>query len=487
MPRAVQDSLALMQPETPALGRGRSHELLGGYALSRTLGLSREVGVAVVFGTTVAADQLSAGLIVASLAALIISEMVFATHVRRAGNGEPSGSLSWRAMAALGLGISLLYVIPGSLVTLAILPSMSLRDVLTITLCLCPSVGFVAAAGLANAVLTLDARIARVNLAQACWSAGALIGLLAAHEFGGGVSDVAAGWSAGCLAGFLLATHWARAVHPLDLGSPRPILDLRVAAPVALAFGLISVQGLVDRAIASRLGEGSVAALGYADRLFLLPVGFVTSVIAPVVLAAVVRHRRDARGAEGSAVVTTSARLLKLALPASFALFAGCPIIVDVVLAHGAFNAESAHLTIAALDGLAISIAATSLALVLYRAMQAVLPLGDLARVAGAALLASALLSVVLAFPLGLRGVTLGTALAATLAVALQSRRLGIVFGAEWDREFRARVLTPAIAWTALGCVMCAAVDDVSWLRPVAGAVAVVTFGTLNRRVRCSS
>ncbi len=485
MPRAAGDPPTVMQLDSSIALRSESRELVAVYGLSRTIGLLREIGVAAAFGTTLAADRLSAGLVVASLAALMLSEAVFATQVRRKDDAGPVASLGSASTAARAGALSLAYVVPGVIVSLAILPSQPLRDLLAITLCLAPSVGCVAAAGVPNALLTLGGRIARVNLAQTCWSAGALLGLLAEHELGGGVAVVAAGWSAGTLCGLLLATRWARRLLPGARTERRSAIDLRVAGPVALAFGLIALQGLVDRGIAARLGEGAVAALGYADRLFALPVGFVMSAIAPGMLAAVIARRRQADGSEGAAVVQTSARLLRLALPASFLLFAACPLVVDAVLGYGAFDARSAELTVAALDGLAISIGATSLSLLLYRAMQAVLPLGELARVAGAALSASALLSIALAVPLGLRGVTLGTALAAALAVALQARRLGAVFGDDWQRLFGRRVLSATICWTAVGAVVCAAVSEAAWLRPAACILAVMSFATLSRRQPC--
>lgn len=456
-------------------------DLVAVYALSRTVGLARELGIAVVFGTTVAADRLSAGLVVASLAAIVLGEVSFATHVRRATAGVASAALSWEATARRVGALSLAYVVPGTFVTLAILPSAPLGDLLALTACLSLSVGCAAAAGLPNAVLTLNARVARVNLAQVCWSSGALLGLLVHHAAGGGVALVATGWSGGTLVGLMLATHWASRIDPTGHETGRPIIDWRIAAPVALAFGLVAMQSIVDRGIASRLGEGSVAALGYGDRLFLLPVGFVISAVAPTVLAAIVDHKRERRGDEGNAITAISTRLVRIALPAAFLLFAASPLIVEVVLSHGAFDADSAKLTVAALDGLAISVGATSLSLVIYRAMQAVLPLADLARVAGAVLVVSAVLSGALAMPLGLRGVTLGTALAACWAIALQTRRLSLILGPDWGSTFRDRVLIPTTAWTALGVAMCVAVTDAAWLRPAAIGPALISFAMFRR------
>lgn len=477
---------ALMQAGSFAPPRESSRELVAVYAVSRTLGLAREIGVAVVFGTTVAADRLSAGLVVASLAALIVGELMFATHVRRADAGLPFGSVAWNSTAARAVMIAMAYVLPGSLITLAILPSESLENALVITACLAASVGCAGAAGLPNAVLTLNARVARVNLAQACWSVGALFGLLAEHEFGGGVAVVAAGWSGGTACGLLLATWWARRLLPPGQARSRSALDLRFAGPVALAFGLISVQGIVDRGIASRLGEGAVAALSYADRLFLLPVGFVTSALAPAMLAVVIAHRNEGGGGEGAAVVRTSRRLVALALPASFLLLAACPLVVDVVLGYGAFDTRSADLTVAALDGLAVGIAATSLALILYRTMQAALPLGKLVRVALASLLASGVVSVALAIPLGLRGVTLGTTVAAGLTIALQTWLLSSAFGSSWSAAFRRRVLMPALTWTGLAVVLCALLSELPGWRPVAVVFAVMSYLSVRPGSSCS-
>ena len=145
--------------------------------------------------------------------------------------------------------------------------------------------------------------------------------------------------------------------------------------PVATAYSLVALEGLTDQSVAARLGTGNAAALAYANRLFLIPIGFVLATVGPIVLGALTASRR--RGREEMALASndqlrTTVRWLA---SASLAFVAIAPALVSLVYHYGAFTDASVGLTRDAIDGFAIGVPAVTLYLVLFRTMQAIAPL----------------------------------------------------------------------------------------------------------------
>ena len=103
----------------------------------------------------------------------------------------------------------------------------------------------------------------------------------------GGVAQLALVW-------------WAakRAGYPLRLRRPRLTPELRrlavIAAPAALAGGVVQINLLVGRQVASFF-DGAIAWLNYADRLYQLPLGVVGIAIGVVLLPELSRRLRRRR------------------------------------------------------------------------------------------------------------------------------------------------------------------------------------------------
>ena len=99
-------------------------------------------------------------------------------------------------------------------VALALVPggSNAGQTVLLVVL-LAPSVHAAAYAGTANARLTKDGRIARVNAAQLCYSLGAIAGVVSISTAGSGPAAIAVGWSAGTVLAAVIAHRSARSAR----------------------------------------------------------------------------------------------------------------------------------------------------------------------------------------------------------------------------------------------------------------------------------
>lgn len=141
-------------------------------------------------------------------------------------------------------------------------------------------------------------------------------------------------------------------------GLPRLTPDLRrlalIAAPAVLAGGVVQVNLLVGRQVAS-FTEGAVAWLSYADRLYQLPLGVVAIAVGTVLLPDLSRRLRagDAEGGRASFNRGTEFALF-LTIPAAVALVVIAMPLCEVLFERGAFGPDDT--------------AATALALAIYGA-----------------------------------------------------------------------------------------------------------------------
>jgi putative peptidoglycan lipid II flippase len=220
---------------------------------------------------------------------------------------------------------------------------------------------------------------------------------------------------------------------------------LSIGIPVGVAYSLISVQELTDRAVASRLGTGDVAALGYANRLFLLPFGFVIAALGPMVLGTLTSARAEAPTEVARTAVAQLRSLAGFLSPIGLAFAALGPTLISLVFEYGAFGPRSTELTTSALDGLSIGFSSVAISFLLLRAMQAVAQLRNLVVISLGTVIANAALSIALGIWLGLYGVTLATSLVALGAIVAQVALLGQTLGRAWARETYRAVWGPAV------------------------------------------
>ncbi len=163
----------------------------------------------------------------------------------------------------------------------------------------------------------------------------------------------AAGWDMGLTLAWTvpvtgiaqLAFTWraaARAGHAPRLGWPRLTPDLRrlarIAVPAVLAGGVVQVNLLVGRQVAS-FTEGAVAWLSYADRLYQLPLGVVGIAIGTVLLPDLSRRLGAGDAAGGRAAFNRATEIgLALTIPCAVALVVIARPLIAVLFERGAFG-----------------------------------------------------------------------------------------------------------------------------------------------------
>jgi putative peptidoglycan lipid II flippase len=429
------------------------------YAGSRGLGLVREVGVAYYFGTSATADRWAAAFVVVSLASVATSEATYAAAVRWLGErgGTTPGPDADRAFANLfravgraALSVSAVYAVVAPIATLLVLGDfgMGALQAVLLSISLAPTVAANMLASCVNARLTFERRFILMNAAQTLYSLGAILGIAVVYFAGPsiGPEPIALGWSLGNI-GALAVVYFAAKPRTLHTTGRLNVMSdlLHIGGPIAIAYSLVSVQGLTDQAVAGRLGTGSVAALSYSNRLFLLPVGFVLGTLGPIVLGALTSSRSLGRAAVARSAGDQLALLTRVIAPLSVFFSGAVPLLVVHVYQYGAFATSSSVTTIAALDGFSVGVSAVALYLIYFRAMQAIAQLRAIVVIAALSTALNAILSILFAVAFGIYGDTVATSLTAFITMQFQIRALGRELGNVWQHEVSRTTTVPVV------------------------------------------
>ncbi|MEO0486190.1 MAG: murein biosynthesis integral membrane protein MurJ [Pseudomonadota bacterium] len=327
-----------------------------------------------------------------------------------------------------------------------------------------PYILFISLAALASGVLNAAGRFVAAAAAPVLLNMlfiGALIGARALGWDAGrtlvwavpiaGVAQLALVWVAARRAGVTLLPRWPRMTPELKR------LAI-IAAPAALAGGVVQVNLIVGRQVASFF-EGAAAWLYYADRLYQLPLGVVGVAIGVVLLPSLSRRLQDKDAEGGQQALSTAFEMsMALTLPAAVALVVIPLPLTSVLFVRGAFTMEDALPT-----ALAVAIYGAGLpAFVLQKVLQPLYFAREDTRrpfrYAAAAMVVNAVLAIGLAPVIGFVAAAIGTTLAAwgmTWLLWRGSRGMGL----EAALNARARQRLPRIvaASAMMGVVLVAA------------------------------
>lgn len=176
-----------------------------------------------------------------------------------------------------------------------------------------------------------------------------------------GVAQMALVWVAAKRAGFTITPHWPR-------WTPELKRLAIIAAPAALAGGVVQINLIVGRQVASQF-DGAVSWLYNADRLYQLPLGVVGIAIGIVLLPELSR-RLQAKDTDGGqyAMSRAAEMALILTLPCAVALCVAPLPLVGVLFERGAFTADDT-------DKTAIAVAIYGLGLPAFVLQKVVQPL----------------------------------------------------------------------------------------------------------------
>ncbi|WP_099828069.1 murein biosynthesis integral membrane protein MurJ [Oceaniglobus indicus] len=264
----------------------------------------------------------------------------------------------------------------------------------------------------------------------------------------GGVAQLALVWWAASRAGFRLT-----------IRRPRLTPELKklavIAAPAALAGGVVQINLLVGRQVASFF-DGAIAWLNYADRLYQLPLGVVGIAIGVVLLPELSRRLQAEDTGGGRHALSRAAEMaLTLTVPCAVA-FVVIPLPVTATLfQRGAFGPEDTQATAWALAIYGLGLPAFVMQKVLQPLFFAREDTKSPFRYALVALVVNAALAIGLIPIAGYLAAALGTTLAGWAMVLLLlrgSRAMGAA--ATFDDRFHRRVWRILAASLGMGACL---------------------------------
>lgn len=355
-----------------------------------------------------------------------------------------------------------------------------------------PYILFISLAALLSGVLNATGRFMAAAAAPVLLNILFVGAMVLANQAGWNIGDTLV-WAVPVAGIVQMAMVWVaarRAGFNLIPKRPRMTPELKrlaiIAAPAALAGGVVQVNLLIGRQVASFF-DGAVAWLSYADRLYQLPLGVVGIAIGIVLLPELSRRLGAGDTAGGRDAYNRATEIsLALTVPAAVALIAIPVPLISVLFERGAFGADDTAAT-------ALAVAVYGLGLPAFVLQKVLLPLffarEDTKRpfyVALVALAVNAALAVGLSPVIGYIAAAIGTSLAGWATVAIlwiMSRNMGEAAQADARLMQRAwRILAASIFMGAVlygSAILLGPLFDVPTLRYLALAL-LVTIGMVS-------
>lgn len=452
------------EPEASAGRDGRRSAawVAAGILASRAAGLVRDVLFAFFFGSSIFAEAWRAALRIPNVVQNLLGEgtltasfvPIYAEMLER-GETERAGRFAGAAFGVLTAVAGLLALLGASLAPLVVAvfaPGFEgpTRDVtVQLVRILFPMTGVLVLSAWALGILNSHRRFFVSYVAPVLWNAAMIATMVALgwiQAFGADDLIVALGWSA--LAGGVLqfgvqlpflAGKLQHFRPSLDLGAPGIREAIRNFVPVVSARGVVSLSALVELQLASFLAAGAVAILGYAQRLYLLPISLFGLAVAAAELPELSRRRGQAREVLAGQVSEALERVAYFVIPSTLAYLLFGDIVTAAIYQRGEFGPMDTTATYAVLAAYSLGLFASASSRMLSSAFYAVRDPRAPARVAGVRVAVSLVVGGALMFPfdtfatgslrLGAVGLGLGTSLAAWLEYGLLRRKLGRALG----------------------------------------------------------
>lgn len=215
-----------------------------------------------------------------------------------------------------------------------------------------PYVLFISLGALFSGILNATGRFAAAAAAPVMLNVILTIAMVGAHFLGVDVA-LALIWSVPVAGAAQLSIVWIaahKAGFSLIPRLPRITPELKklliLAGPAALAGGVVQINLLVGRQVASFSQEGALQYLNLADRLYQLPLGVVAIAIGVVLLPDLSRRLTagDSVGARAAYNRAFEFALL-LTIPAAVALIVMPEPLIAVLFQRGAFSVDDARAT----------------------------------------------------------------------------------------------------------------------------------------------
>jgi putative peptidoglycan lipid II flippase len=483
-----------------------SFRVAAGILLSRMAGLVRERVFAQAFGTSLYADVFRAGLRLPNVLQNLLGEGTLSASFipvyaelleqrRHEDAGRVAGAIFAILVAVAGV-VALIGILLAPVLVSIFLPGFtSERRALTITITqiLFPMTGVLVLSAWSLGILNSHRHFFVPYVAPVLWNAAMIATLVA---FAGRLDPerlvVALAWGAfaGGVLQFLVQLPWVlrlerelRVSWGAHLQGVRD--TVRNAGPALLGRGVVQVSGWVDLVLASFLATGAVAAIGYAQVLYVLPVSLFGMSVAAAELPELSRQRGQAMEVLRARTVAALTRVAFYVLPSVVAFVTLGDVIVAALYQTGAFGRSDTLLVTATLMAYTVGLLASTASRLFASAFFSLRDTRTPARCAVVRVIAAAGLGAGLMVqfePMGLFGredLQLGGLLAGLRIDGQPLGAVGLALGAG---------LAAWVEWVLLRRALQAQIGSVAlgrnvWARTVAAGVAAAVVGWAIRLV----
>jgi putative peptidoglycan lipid II flippase len=487
-------------PAGPAASGG-SFVVAGGILLSRLTGLVRERVFAQYFGTSLYADVFRAGLRMPNVLQNLLGEGTLSASFipvyselleqgRQREAGRVAGAIFALLLAVAG-ALALIGVLLAPVLVSVFLPGFSgeRRELsIAVTRILFPMTGVLVLSAWSLGILNSHRRFFVPYVAPVLWNAAMIATLV---TLGGTLSPdrlvVALAWGAlgGGALQFLVQLPWVlRLERELRVAWGTRLAGVREAitnaGPAILGRGVVQVSGWIDMVLASFLATGAVAAIGYAQVLYMLPVSLFGMSVAAAELPELSRQRGEAAGVLRARTRAALERVAFYVVPSFIGFVALGDVIVAAMYQTGEFDRFDTVVVYLTLCGYACGLLATTASRLLASTYFALRDTRTPARCAAVRVAIAAVLGAVLMLqfepiaPLGAGGPSLGPGVMGEARVGGQPLgAVGLALGAgiaAWiELVLLRRALVPRIGSVASGAGL--------WLKMFGAAAAGAVAG----------
>jgi putative peptidoglycan lipid II flippase len=421
-------------------------------AVSRALGLVREMVSAYYFGVAGAINAFTVAIQIPNLVRALVADAalsgafvpVFSELLERGEKQRAwrvASTLFWLTLLVLG-GVTALFILLAPLLMRPFGdPGGDFDLAVGLSRVLFPIVVLLGLSGIVVGILNTYHHFALPALAPVAWNLviilGLVIGVPRIDDENGQLYLYAGVVVLGTLVQLLLPIPWLRRLDGsltmvLDWRDPAVRRVLALMLPVTLTIGLVNVNFLVDTLFASRLldPELAPAAIDKAFRLYMLPQGIfavaVTTVLFPMLA------RLAARGDAAGLRRTLDGGLRQIAfllVPAGLLSIVLAEPIVRLVYERGEFTSEDTVIVAQCLQAFSLGLVFNGWMLILNRSFYAVQTNWTPTAIALGAVGLNAVLDAVF-YRFGIWGIPLATSTvnlaAATVLLVMMRRRLGL-------------------------------------------------------------
>ncbi|HSG80806.1 MAG TPA: murein biosynthesis integral membrane protein MurJ, partial [Gemmatimonadota bacterium] len=461
-----------------------------GIFLSRLAGFGRDMAIAAFFGTGLAADAYTAALRIPNTIRNLLGEGTLSASFIPVYSGTLARGVRADSQRLAGTLLSLLVILAAVLSGLGVALAPWITDLLVgrwsaeklelttrLVRILFPMAGFLILAAWCLGVLNSHRRFFLAFAAPVVWNLSQIIGLFLAWRVGWEPLIVALAWSTliGAILQFLIQLPAAlrltgRLQLSLDTAWTPVRIVLRNFGPVVLGAGVVQVSGLLDVFLAGLLPEGALATLGYAQRLYYLPLALFGISVAAASLPELSRDAElEAQDALGQRLRDGFRKIAFNILPSALALILFGDWMVALVFQRANFTVTDTIWVHATLGAYSVGLLAASSVKLFASGFHAMLDTRTPVKLAAIGLAVGAALGATLMWRFYVPGLAFGAALGSWLYLSLLwnglHRRVGSIFQVA-DLTYIGKLLAASTAGAGVALL------TEWWLAPAAGIAA---------------